>query len=904
VRAWLHGLRLRVVALFRGHRRDQELQDEIAFHLAMREAQLRDSGTADAARHARRRFGSAARIREEMRDEWAVLPSLVSLLQDCRYAVRGLRRSGAFTTVVVLTLALGIGANTAVFSIVNAVLLRPLGFAEGERLLLLHEGVPAAGIDRVAFAYGDLAHLRRDARSFDAIGSFRNRSVELSGGASDPERIQIAQVSADLFPMLGVRPGLGRPFRPDEDSPGHDVALLGWELWQRRYAGDPAVIGRAILLDRRPYTVIGVMPADLQFPRRGPQFNSQPGDVWVPLPLRNAQVEYASGFDVSVIARLKPGVTLPQARAELDLLAAQVQAQYPPALRNRSRARLLLFASPLHDEIVGAVGTPILLLLGAIALVLLIACANIANLLLSRAAARQHEIGLRVALGATRLRLLQLQLSEPLLLAAAGGLLGVFVARLALRAVPTAVAEQIPGLHGVDIDLRVLAFTAGLSIATAVTVGLIPFATRERRRVSDVLQEGTIRTTGRRRHRVQSTLVVTTVALSFVLLVGAGLFLRSFSALVNSDRGFRPAGVLTAAVVLPWEAYPTADRVYWFQDSLVRRLEALPRVRRAALSSDLPLEGTTVGIFTIEAGVDGAAPPSRHTSVLGSYFETLGIGVTRGRTFTPEEMAGERQVAIVNDKMAQRYLAGQDPIGKRLKWGTRDSRSPWLTIVGVVEDAADGRQAVATLGDERPVHIYEPLRQTPVRAINTRGSLAGRDLRLSVLTEGDASALARSVQQELAGLDGQLALARVATMEARVDEMIAPQRFSTQVIAIFAAGALLLVSIGLYGLLGFVVSERTQEIGVRLALGAEPHLVRRLMVKHGLRLVGVGIAIGFIVALGATRWLTSLLYETQRYDPLTFIAVPIVLAAVAIIACLIPAHRASRVDPLVALRGD
>jgi predicted permease len=904
VRAWLRGLSLRLTAALRRRARDQDLEDEIAFHVAMREDQLRAAGTPDASRAARRRFGSAARIREEMRDQWAVLPRLAGFAQDCRYAARALRRSGTFAAVVVMTLALGIGANTAVFSIVNAVLIRPLGFADADRLVLLHEGVPSAGIDRVAFAYGDLAHLRRDARSFDGIGAFRNRAVELSGGSGDPERIQLTQVSAELFPMLGLHPAIGRQISPDEDTAGHDVALLSWPLWQRRYAGDPSVIGRSILLDRRAYTVVGVMPSGLRFPPRGPQFNGQPGDVWVPTGMRNAQLSYANGFDMSALGRLRPGVTMTQARAELDLLEPQIQAQYPPGLRNRARASLELFIDPLRDAIVGSVGTPILLLLGAIGLVLLVACANIANLLLSRAAARQHEMGLRVALGATRIRLLQLQLSEPLLLATVGGLLGVFVARLSLNAVPDVVADQIPGLHGVAIDLRVLGFTAVLSIATAVMVGLVPFAARERRPVSDVLQEGTTRATGQRRHRIQSILVVTTVALSFVLLVGAGLFLRSFSALLRTDRGFRPAGVLTAAVALPWEAYPTADRVDAFHDALQRRLESLPGVRRAALSSDLPLEGTTVGIYTLEGTVDGVLPPARHTSVGGAYFETLGIAVTRGRTFTPDELAGGRQVALVNEKLAQRYWPGQDPIGKRLKWGTAASRSPWISVVGVVEDAVDGRQALATLGDERPVHIYEPLRQIPRQSINSRGSLAGRELRLSVLTQGDPSALIGSLKRELADLDRQLALARIATMDAKVSETIAPQRFSTQVVTVFAAGALLLVSIGLYGLLAFVVSERTREIGVRLALGAEPHAVRRSMVKHGLQLAGVGVSIGFVAALGATRWLSSLLYGTGNYDPLTFVAVPVVLLLVATLACLIPAHRASRVDPLVALRGD
>jgi putative ABC transport system permease protein len=475
MRARFRGLGLRVAALIQRRRHDQDLQDEIAFHVAMREAQLRDTGLPNAAHSARRRFGSVSRIREEMRDAWAVAPRLTSVLQDCRYAARALRRSPAFTAVVVLTLALGIGANTAVFSIVNAVLLRPLGFSEADRLLLLYEGVPGAGISRVPFSPSDLRDVRRDARSFDALSWFNGDAAELSGGGSDAERIRIARVSAGLFPMLGIAPQFGRLFSNKEDTPGHDLALISWELWARRYGTDSAVLGTAILLDRRPYTVIGVMPPGLQFPRRGPQFNSDPADVWIPAAIGDTQTAYGGGFNLGVIARLSSNTTLTQARAELEVLAAQIQERYPVALRSRSKAALQISASPLRDEIVGDVAFPLIMLLGAIVLVLLVACANVANLLLSRVAARQHEIGLRVALGASRLRLLQFQLAEPLLLSLAGGALGLALARVAIRAVPKAVATQVPGLDGAGLDPRVLAFTVGTSLLTAMIVAVVPF---------------------------------------------------------------------------------------------------------------------------------------------------------------------------------------------------------------------------------------------------------------------------------------------------------------------------------------------------------------------------------------------------------------------------------------------
>lgn len=897
---WFSSLRLRLRAFFRQDRQEQDLQDEISFHLAMREAQLRESGTADADTSARHRFGSPSKIRDEIRDAWAIAPRLGSLLQDFRHSARSLVRSGTFAVVIVITLALGIGANTAVFSLVNAVLVRPLGFANEDRLVMLHEGVPAAGIDRVAFSAPDLQGVERDVRSLDGIGAFRTVPFELSGRGGEPERIQGAKVTATLFPLLGVEPALGRLFSASEDRPGNDLALISWALWQRRYAGNPELIGQSILLDRRSYMVIGVMPASFEFPRRGLRFNSEPADVWTPMAFTDLELAgiQGGGFTNSVIARLKEGATTQEVQSELDVLAPRLQAQYPVALRNRNTAPLLLFANPLREEIVGAVGTPLLMLLGAIGLVLVVACANVANLLLSRAAARHHEIGLRVALGASRLRLFQLQLSEVLLLTLAGGVLGVFVARSALNAMPAVLTERLPGLHNVPIDLRVLAFTTGVSIGTAVLFAVVPFLATERRSLVEVLRESATRTTpGSRRHRVQSTLVVSTVALCFTLLVGAGLLLRSFSALLSSDPGFRPGGVLTATVTLPRQAYGTVASVRGFHDSLIRRMAALPTVQSAAIGTDLPLEGDTGSLFTPEgADLAGIVPPTRRTRIDGAYFQTLGIPLRRGRLFTDDELANNRQVVIVNERLASRYWRGEDPIGKRLKWGAPQNDNPWLTVVGVVSDTIDGREAVATLGDDRPVHVYEPFANA--------GPVVGRDIKLALLAQGDPTLLVGLMRRELANLDAQLAVARIATMEDRLGELLAPQRFSTALVTTFAGGALLLVAIGLYGLLAFVVAQRRREIGVRMALGADPRSVIRLVLTHGGRLVGIGLGVGFIAALGTTRFLSSFLYDTDSYDPMTFAVVPVVLAAVALLACGLPALRASRVDPLDALRSQ
>jgi len=902
---WFSSLRLRLHALLRRSHREGDLEDEIAFHLAMRADQLRASGAADADAGAKRRFGSPSRIGEEMRDAWAVMPRMSHLIQDFRYAVRALSRSGTFAVIVMVTLGLGIGANTGVFSIVNAALIRPLGFVQPDRLIMLHEGVPAAGIDRVPFSPGDLQDVQREVQSLHGVGAFRTASIELSGSRGEPERIQATKVTAGLFPLLGVEPALGRLFSAAEDRPGNDLAVISWALWQRRYAGAPSLIGQSILLDRRPYTVIGIMPPTLEFPRRGLQFNGDPGDVWIPMATAPWELRRGGGFTNSTIGRLREGATLQQLQAELDVLAPRVQEQYPGRFRNRDVAPLLFFATSLREELVGSVESPMLMLLGAIGVVLLVVCANVANLLLSRVAARQPEIGVRVALGATRLRLLQMQLSEAILLSVSGGVLGLVVARLALDAVPAVVVDRVPGLQHVEMDLRVFGFTAGLSVLTAVLVAVVPLFATKRGTLEGAGREGAKQATlSGRRHRIQSGLVISTVALSFVLLVGAGLFLRSFSAQLARDRGFQPAGVMTLSVALPQEGYGTAARVRSFHDALLRRAGTLPGARAAALGTSLPLESGTIVVFYPEgADTGGIIPPTRRTWVQGDYFGALGMSLARGRGFTADEQAADRQVAIVNEKLATRYWPGVDPIGKRIRFGPPESRAPWLSIVGIVKDAVDGVESVATMGDDQPVQVYEPLRQIPDAVLASSGA-QGRDLRLAVRADRAPALLARPVRAALTELDAQLAVARIATMEDRLGDVLAPQRFSTTLVTAFAAGALLLVSVGLYGLLASVVTQRRREIGVRLALGAAPRSVLRSIVGRGLQLVLVGIGVGTFFALGAVRWLSAFLYDTPAYDPLTFVAVPIVLLAVAALACFIPAQRASRLDPLVTLRAD
>ena len=898
---WLSSLRLRLWALLRRRQLDQDLQDEVAFHLAMREDQLRRSGAINAGAGARRRFGSVTRIGEELREAWAFAPRMSSLVQDLRYAARTLRRSRGFAFVVVLTLGLGIGANTALFSIINAALIRPLGYAAADRLVSVHEGFSQRNIDRFPFSALDFDDLQRYQQSFERVAAYRNVPFELSSGGN-PERIEAAKVSAELFRTLGIGPAVGRSFSTAEDRPGVNVAILSWGLWQRRYTADPSIIGQAIQLDRQPYTVIGIMPATFVFPRRGPQVNGQPADLWVPIAFTERErAERASMHTNSVIARLKDGVSLQEARAELSVLAGRIAENYPPLLRNAGFSPRLS-AQPIREDISGQFEAPLLMLLAAVALVLLVACANVANLVLSRAAGRRREFAVRTALGARQSRLVQLLLCEASLLSVAGGVTGITVAYWAVKAVPPVITRKIPGLQDVAIDFRVLAFTGVLCLATAVIFALLPLAALDRRSPGDSLRDETSRTTlASKKLRTQRGFVVSTVGLAFVLLVGAGLFIRSFAALMSTDIGFRPAQVVTASMTLPRTFYTTATSVRTFHASLYESLVALPGVRSVALATDLPLTTYELRAFTPEAASipEGAQPTTHLTWVHGPYFDTLGMTLRRGRFFVDGEHVQNRSVVIINEKLADLFWPGRDPVGKRLKWGIAASGAAWLTIVGVVGNVADG-----PIGAEPGIHAYEPFRQLPELFLDGAVNQFGRDVKAAVLAQGEPRALAAAIRQEISTLDRELAIQNIELMDQQVSDAVAPQRFSTLLVCAFAAVALFLASVGLYGLLAFTITQRTREIAVRLALGAERRAVMRMVVAQGAQLVAIGLTVGLIVSLGLTRFVASLLYRTNQYDLVTFLTVPAVLTAAALIACVLPAWRAARVEPLTALRAE
>jgi putative ABC transport system permease protein len=889
---------------------EQDLQDEMAFHLSMREEQLHADGAGDARRDARRRFGSATRVQEDLRDTWAVAPRAGALLADLRYAARGLRRSRGFTTVVVLTLGLGIGANTAFFSAVNAVLIRPLGYGDADRIVALHEAYPKMKIDglpldRLPFSPLDFDDLRRVQESFDAVAAYRSSPVEISGDGT-PEQIVGTKVSPNIFRVLAVYPTFGRPFGAADERPDADVVILSWSLWQRRYGGDSAILGRRIQLDRRPHTVIGVMPATFMFPRRGTKviatFSTLPADAWTPLAFTvEEQQQRTSGHVNMVLARLKPDVSFEQAHAELEVVTERVAGNYDPGMREAVGLRI--YGVPLREDVAGSIASPLLMLLGAVGLVLLVACANVANLLLSRGVGRTREFAVRAALGAGKAQVIRLLLCEASLVAAAGGLVGLAVAYAALNAAPTVLVETLPELHDLAIDRRVLAFTAALCLGTAIVFSLVPLLVLDRRNPVRALRtESSRATAGPGKFRIQRGLVVLTVGLACVLLVGAGLFLRSFATLLATDVGFRPAQVLTVSMTLPRMTYAAATDVRTFYDAILRDVSALPGVESAALTTDLPFTSYDLNVFTPDAPTT-LLLTQRSTVVSyvnGPYFETFGIPIARGRTFRADEHRRDLGVIVVNERLAALAFPGRDPVGRRMKFGDTGSAEPWMTVVGVVANVAD-----APMGEQANAHAWIPMRQVGDALIDSPASHHfARDLKVALLAEGDPGALGRSVREAIAKLDPSLAVARIETMDDLISEAVAPMRFGTGLVSAFGAMALMLATIGLYGLLSFTTAERAREIAVRMALGAERRRVVQLVLGQGARLVAIGLAVGLASSIGLSRFIASRLYDTSAFDPPTFVAVALVLGLVALTACVLPARRAARVDPMSVLRAE
>jgi predicted permease len=882
-------------ALFRRSRVERDLDEELRAHIQDRASDLERSGVphAEAERRARLEFGGYQKFKEEIREAQGT-HLLETLIQDLRHAFRMLRKSSSFTTVAVLTLALGIGANTAIFSIVDAVLLRPLPFKNPSRLVMLWEGIPEIGFPKVTDSAPDILFYEAQQKSFESVGAFQNEALDISGGAGDPERTVAARASASLFPLLGVSPLIGRTYTDTEDQSRASVVLLSYGLWQRRYAGDPDIVGKTVDLNRVPYTVLGVMPKGFVFPLASLQYNDTPADVWVPMAFTKEELTgWGNHFNNSVLCRLKPGVTIAQAQTEANLIAGRLLQQYPAdLLKAFPNSHVHLMLSSFREEVVGPVQTLLLVLMAAVGLVLLIACANVATLLLSRAASRSKEIAIRTALGASRGRLVRQMLTESLVLAIAGGAIGVLIAFWGTKGLLSLVPSSIPLPAAVSMGGSVLAFVAAICCVTAVVFGVAPAFQISAASLQGGLQEGgRSGTAGHARRRLQGIFVTAEFALALVLLIGTGLLVRSFAKLLAANPGFRPGHVLTMNVPLPAKAYPKAAPVREFYQQVLQRVSALPGVKSDGISTDLPLNGNEHDALQVE-GRAGKMPAVAVSWVFGDYFSTMGIPFLRGRGFTPEDRAGSQNVALISEGAAKTIWPGQDALGKRFTVAGGSQ-----VIVGIVADVNEG-----ALADKPQPHVYISYLQTPDAFFEGDNQL--RAMNIAVRTAGDPAALTSAVTAQVHSLDSGLAIAKIRTMDQEVASSVAAPKFNTFLLGIFSLAALFLAAIGIYGVLAYTVAQQSHEIGIRMALGAQQRDVMRLILVQGARLALVGVAIGLLAAFGLTRLMASLLYGISASDPLTFALVAAVLFAVALLACYIPARRAMEVDPMEALRHE
>jgi predicted permease len=811
------------------------------------------------------------------------------MVKELRYAVRALLKRPGFSLIAVLTLALGIGANTAIFSVVNATLLRPLPFKDPDRVVILWGVLPKLNAYTLPNSAPNFLEQKARSQTFERLAVFRSWSWQLTGG-SEPELLRGARVSAEFFDAVGAGPILGRTFTPEEDVENHAlVAVISHGLWQRHFGGHRDVIGKTISLTGQNATVIGVMPEGFQFPGGanmipGLQFALQ-NDVWIPIRFTQQERERQGNLNLATIGRLKPGVSVAQAETEINAIEKELPL---------GTIGFTFSALPLHQQMVGTIRKPLLVLLATVALVLLIACANIANLLLARATSRQKEIAIRAALGASRRRIIGQLLTESLLLSVAGGAIGLLLAIWGNSLLVSLIPRDVPRISEVGIDPRILLFTLAISIVTGLIFGLVPALQASRFDLNQSLKDGVRGTSGGTSHnRLRGLLVVSEVAMALVLLIGAALLMKSFVRLLDVKPGFNPEQVLTLEVQLPNVApsrYERREEQAAFFQQLMTRLQALPGVENAGGVLSLPLSGASEGTDLIlegqeSADANGKRPNADYTIVTPEYFTTLQIPLLQGRYFTAQDKAEAPLAIIVNDTLAARVWPGENPLGKRFRVGFEEKQREVVGVVGTIKQT--------TLDSEARSAMYLPHLQSPTPGLT-----------LLVRTRGEPLSMAAAVRQEVRALDKDVPVTQVQTMEKVLGASVAQPRFSMLLVGLFAVLALVLSAVGIYGVMAYAVSRRAHEIGVRMALGAGANQVLKLVIKDGMTLAFAGIAVGLLGAFALTRLMASLLFGIGAKDPLTFVSVAAFLAFVAFIACYIPARRATKVDPLIALRNE
>ncbi|HJZ68918.1 MAG TPA: ABC transporter permease [Blastocatellia bacterium] len=807
---------------------------------------------------------------------------MATLLQDLTYGIRVLLKNPGFTIVAVIALTLGIGADSAIFSVVNAVLLRPLPYPESDRLVILRERSPQ--LEGMSVAYPNFIDWREQNTTFENIGVFRGRQSYNLTGVGEPERLVGAQVSADVFAALRVASSAGRVFNNDEDKPGASpVAVLSHGLWQRRFGGDLGILDQTLTLNDVSFTVIGIMPADFQFPGRGI-------DLWTPAGQAAANPDWQQRGNhpgLAGIARLKPSVTLAQVREDMDIIAANLEKQYPD-----SNTGGRVSVTPALENAVRTIRPALLVLLGAVGSVLLIACANVANLLLARSATRQKEMAIRTALGASRWRIVRQLLTESVLLSFVGGALGLLLARWGVKLIIAISPNSIPRSREINLDGRVVAFTIGVSVLTGIIFGLVPALQSSKPDLNETLKEAGRGSTGSR-HLFRSGLVVSEVALTMVLLIGAGLMIRSFYRLLQVNPGFNYDHLLTFNISLPQKKYPEDQQRINFYDQVVDRLRALPGVESVGLATGLPLGNNG---WQTSFVVDGQPPPepgklplTEFAVTSPDYFQTMGITLLKGRNFSEQDKKDSPGVTLIDEEFARRYWPDEEAIGKRIKPGGNDPRNPLFEVIGVVR-----RVRMEGLNQEsNRVQSYRPFRQVVQSAMT-----------VVARTSTDPTSLFSAVRREVLAVDPNQPIYNLNTMEQIRADSIAPDRLNLMLLGAFAAVALILAAVGIYGVMAYSVTQRTHEIGIRMALGAGQGDVLGMVVGQGMKLASVGLAIGLGGAWLATRAMAGLLFGISATDPATFAAISVVLAGVALGACFVPARRATKVDPMIALRYE